>query len=159
MGHIQEWERRYLLTKARHLHDASLDDDVTQSLAHHPSSSSSTSTVVTRGQVKRARIKATPAYLQERVEKNRPLPKVEVAAGGGEVEVDRSVREMDRGLLVKVVLEHVVCGGLRWELFVELMEVMGRTGYWKAEEQAPQKEKEGTEGSGQEEGAAASSSG
>ena len=84
---IQEWERRYLLTKARHLHDASLDDDVTQSLAHHHHpSSSSTSTVVTRGQVKRARIKATPAYLQERVEKNRPLPKVEVAsvAGGGE---------------------------------------------------------------------------
>ena len=34
-------------------------------------------------------------------------------------------------MLVKVVLEHVVCGGLRGELFVELMEVMGRTGYRK----------------------------
>ena len=61
------------------------------------------------GQVERARIKATPASLQDRVEKNRSLPKVEVAVAGGGVEVDGSVREMDRGLLVKLVLEHVVC--------------------------------------------------
>ena len=67
-----------------------------------------------------------------RVEKGEPLPTVEVEVGDvGGGEGDREVREVEEGLLVGVVFEHVVCGGLRDELFVELMEVMGRTGYRK----------------------------
>ena len=114
------------MTKARHLLDASHDDDVSQALAHQPSSFSSSSSSST---AKRASINATPIYLMDRVEKGEPLPTVEVGGGGGES--DRSVREMDEGLLVEVVVEHVVCGVLKDELFVELMEVMGRTGYRK----------------------------
>ena len=51
--------------------------------------------------------------------------------GGGGGAVDVKVKEMDRGVLMSVVLEHVVCGGLRGGLFVELMELLGRTGYRK----------------------------
>jgi hypothetical protein len=67
-----------------------------------------------------------------RVDKGEPLPTVDVAGGGwGGREGDWSVREVEEGLLVAVVVEHVVYGGLKGELFVELMEVMGRTGYRK----------------------------
>ena len=125
----QEWERHYLLTKARHLRDVS-HDDVSQGLYQQPSSSSSSSSSIvrTRGQVKTARIKSTPTYMMGRVEKGKPLPVVEVeAADEGGWEGDRKVKEVEEGLLVTVVLEHVLCGGLKDELFVELMEVMGRT--------------------------------
>ena len=72
-------------------------------------SSSSTSSV---GQAKRARVEAAaPSFLMSRGERDQPLPKVEV------------VKED----VVGEVLEYVVCGGLKRELFVELMEVMGRT--------------------------------
>ena len=107
---IQEWERRYLLTKARHLHDASHDDDVIQSLAHQASSlslSSSSAAVAT------PRIKATPAYLHKRVEKRQPLPKVTVAVVANGVDEGMNVREMDQASLVAVVMEYVVCGGVR----------------------------------------------
>jgi len=51
-------------------------------------------------------------------------------------------REVNRGLLVKVVLEYVVCGGLRGELFVELMGMMGLTGYRDEEEEEEEEEVE-----------------
>ena len=124
----QEWERSYLLTKVRHLRDASHDHDVNQTLAHQPpsSSSSSSSSSIT------ARIKATPTYLMSRVEKGESLPTVEVPRVAGIVDGDRPVKEVDGGFLVGVVFEHVVCGGLKGELFVELMEeVLGKTGYRK----------------------------
>ena len=48
----------------------------------------------------------------------------------GGVEGDRSVREVYEGLLVMAVSEHVVCK-LKNELFDELIEMMGKTGYRK----------------------------
>ena len=44
-----------------------------------------------------------------------------------EVEVDVA-DDGDGGDVVGSVLGYVVCGGMRGELFVELMEIMGRTG-------------------------------
>ena len=119
----QEGERHYLLTKARYLRDATHDDDLSQALAHQPASNSSFS----HGNM--------ASLLTDRV-KGETLPTVEVAGEGlsgleGR-DGERSVRGVYEGLLVMAVLEHVVCGGLRGELFVELMEeVVGRTGYRK----------------------------
>lgn len=58
-----------------------------------------------------------PSYLRGRVDKGEALPEVEVAVagpggGGGE-----------RG-----VVWYVMCGDLKEELFIELMELMGRAG-------------------------------
>lgn len=103
----QEWNRRFTLVKVRRISDLS-------------------SATASAGQVKRARLPDTTlACLEGRVAKGNPMPTVEVV--GTDLDGNVSVREVDRDELVKKVLWHVV-GGLKGELFIELMEIMGRTG-------------------------------
>ena len=94
----QEWERSYVLVKARKMSDAIAHGGV------HSSGSSSSG-------VKRARVEASPSWLEGRVEKGEGLPVVEMRSGGGGGE------EME-------VVEYVV-KGMKGELFIELMDMMG----------------------------------
>lgn len=111
---LKEWERWYLLAKARSVSGAKEEDEANEHLAFTACSSAGR---VTRGEVKRARVKSAPPFLKERLEKGKPLPEVHVEVG--EVGEDIAVREMDRSVLEKVVLKHVV-ENLREELFMEL---------------------------------------
>lgn len=107
----QEWERSHDLFKARQLYD----------IHHHHHHHTYTTTT---GTSKRARVDPSflpppllPSYLNNRVVEGGELPKVVV---GG--------KEEEKGL-VEWVVEYVVCGGLQGELFVELMKLMGKTGF------------------------------
>jgi hypothetical protein len=95
-SHLQEWECRYLLSKARRLRDASTTLRLSQ-----------TSNVTA--------ISEAPAYVASRVEEGAALPEVEV----------RGLRKARNGvgevLVREAVVSHVV-EGLRGELIRELME-------------------------------------
>lgn len=103
------------MTKARRILRASSVDDVTRTLEYHCRTSPSNSpfTVITRGQLKRRRTDAAPAYLQARVQKDVPLPQIEVH------ETAKSE------LLVEQVLRCVVDRTLNDDMFEELMVWMG----------------------------------
>jgi hypothetical protein len=103
----QEWERCYLLTKARRLRDAA------DALAH---SQAATATAVNSSQV--------AAYVASRVEAGAALPEVGVegvqAEGGGQEGAAAA-----EGLVVReAVVRHVV-EGLRGELVRELVGMVG----------------------------------
>ena len=102
---IQEWERSYVLTKARVLSDATRDGATGSTLG---------------GQVKRARAAAammvsssSSSCVKGRVERGEALPAVDVVA------VEGGMLEEESG-----VVEYVV-KGMNRSVFVELMEFMG----------------------------------
>jgi len=95
---IQDWERAYLLTKARHLHDAGLLVD------HHKAN----------GVGHSVRVAAVPSYLQSRVRWWRSLPSIEIVGPRGS----------RASPVTKVVAEYVV-GDIKPELFLEVVEMMG----------------------------------
>jgi ankyrin repeat protein len=107
--HLQEWECRYLLSKARRLRDAAT------TLRHRQAS----------GTMAVASSQA-PAYVASRVEAGELLPEVGVRSRGVQEEGAQKRGGVDvEGLSVReVVVRHAV-EGLRGELVRELMEVGG----------------------------------
>ena len=122
---MQECQRSYLLAKAHYLSHIGDDDDLrqTQPLPLVWRLVSCLPAIITPS------TSNTIGHLKRRVLNGKTLPRVEVVGrrGGGVVGGNRSSKEVEEDLLVVAVLEHVICGGLKGEMFVELMEVMGMT--------------------------------
>jgi hypothetical protein len=107
-SHLQEWECRYLLSKARRLRDASTTLRLSQ-----------TSNVTG--------ISQAPAYVASRVEEGAALPEVEVEGVQAEGGQKRAGTEDNDALLVEdQVVKHVM-EGLRVELFREWMGMLDLT--------------------------------
>ena len=107
---MQDWERDYFLTKARAMVDGKRD--VTKCPA--------ATNAKTRSEAKRKRVEVAPLSLKGRVERDEPLPEVEVEREGGEEE-----QKEDEGAFKKeelrAVVGHVV-EHFKGVLFVELMQ-------------------------------------
>ena len=112
----QEWERSYVLAKAR-----GITDGVFAIKKFTPAASARTG-----GAVKRMRVEAAPTYLKGRVEREEALPEVEV---GGESQrkrprssigdEEKAYKEEEQGAVVGHVVQE-----LKAELVVELMEML-----------------------------------
>jgi hypothetical protein len=101
----QEWECRYLLTKARRLRDA------TATLRHRQASNATSISMINS---------QAPAYVASRVG-GAALPEVEVEGRLGSSTRRRRRRGVDDGMVVREdVVRHVV-EGLRGELVREMM--------------------------------------